>query len=472
MTKATPTDAVFLADPAIWDQPQERSGADMQIVDGTRIAVIGGGPAGSMFSFFLLRLLRMSAHDVQVTIYEPRDFDVGGPAGCNHCGGIVSESLVQLLAAEGIHLPEDVVQRGIEAYDLHMDIGSVSIRTPLEEKRIAAVYRGNGPRNSSLLDQKGFDRYLLDNAREQGADVRRKLVSSVAWREGRPVLTASDGTEEEYDLLVVASGVNSLVMHLIEDLNLGYRSPETVKTFISEYHLGEDQVRRRFGNAMNVFLLDIPRLKFAAAIPKGAYVTVVMLGRNIDDELVRSFMNADEVRARFDDGVVPANVCHCFPRINLSPARQPFADRLVFVGDAGVSRLYKDGIGAAYRTAKAAARTVAAHGFSGADFAKHYAPVCRRLSFDNNVGKFIFTVSNLIQTNRFARRGVLRMTALEQASRTRPRRMSGVLWDLFTGSAPYYDVFLRTLHPMFLFQVVWNLVAGNLLQKRTQPGMS
>jgi hypothetical protein len=84
--------------------------------------------------------------DVQVDIYEPRDFSVPAPGGCNMCGGIISESLVQILAADGINLPPTVVQRGIDSYVLHMDVDSVHIETPLHEKRIAAVHRGVGPR--------------------------------------------------------------------------------------------------------------------------------------------------------------------------------------------------------------------------------------------------------------------------------------------------------------------------------------
>ena len=38
---------------------------------------------------------------------------------------------------------------------------------------------------------------------------------------------------------------------------------------------------------MHVFLLDIPRLEIAALIPKGDYVTLAMLGEEIDDDLVR-----------------------------------------------------------------------------------------------------------------------------------------------------------------------------------------
>jgi hypothetical protein len=187
-----------------------------------------------------------------------------------------------------------------------------------------------------------------------------------------------------------------------------------------------------------------------------------MLGDNIDDELVNAFMNSAEVRAIFPNRLVPANVCHCFPRINMRGAKKPYADRLVIVGDSGVSRLYKDGIGAAYRTAKAAAVTAALHGVSEEAFSNHFGPACRKLAFDNAIGKFIFSFSHLIQASRFARRGVLRMTALEQADASRPKRMSGVLWDLFTGSAPYRDVFLRTLNPAFLGGVLWNLLAGNI----------
>ena len=69
------------------------------------MAVIGGGPAGSLFSYFLLTMAERVGIDLHVDIYEPRDFSRPGPVGCNMCGGVVSESMVQLLSAEGIKLP-------------------------------------------------------------------------------------------------------------------------------------------------------------------------------------------------------------------------------------------------------------------------------------------------------------------------------------------------------------------------------
>jgi len=144
----------------------------LALSDGSRVGVIGGGPAGTFFTHFLLRLAAAVDLDVAVDIYEPRNFAYQGPAGCNHCGGIVSESLVQLLATEGINLPPSIVRRGIESYVLHMDIGNVRIETPLHEKRIAAVFRGNGPRVSEPIGASGsFDGYLLELAASSGAKV-------------------------------------------------------------------------------------------------------------------------------------------------------------------------------------------------------------------------------------------------------------------------------------------------------------
>jgi flavin-dependent dehydrogenase len=447
-----------------------RSKSTKPLRDGSRIAVIGAGPAGSMFSYFLLNMADSVALDLKVDLYEPRHFCHRGPAGCNHCGGVVSESLVQRLATEGIALPDDVVQRGLESYTLHMDIGDVEIATPLQESRIAAIYRGNGPRNSEPLDTHSFDGYLQQLAARKGARLVRQLVAEVRNEDDIMRVECADGTQEEYDLVVVASGVNSRLAKSLENLAEEHESPALTKTFICEFRLGREVIRETLGPSMHVFLLDIPRLEFAALIPKGDYATLCLLGDDIDDELMDRFFGSPEVARCFPGGVIPRHICHCYPRINIRTAQPPYGDRLVMIGDSGTTRLYKDGIGAAYRTAKAAARTVAFHGVSAEDFREHYWPLCRKIDADNRVGKFVFGVGSLVQRARFARRGVLRMTETEQQS-DGPRRMSGVLWDLFSGSAPYTDVFLRTLHPAYVGSLVWNLVAGNLPRRGERPAI-
>ena len=428
---------------------------------GSRVAVIGGGPAGSFFSYFLMEIARRVGIDINVDVYESRDFSRPGPPGCNMCGGIVSESLVQTLAAEGINLPSTVVQRGIDSYQLHMDVGSVRIETPLCEMRIAAVHRGSGPRDVEGSKWISFDGYLQRLVLEKGAHLVRGRVDEVNCRGGRPEIKVRGGPVQDYDLLVVAVGVNSGTLRLFEKLELGYKLPHTTKTFISEYYLGEEAIARALGNSMHVFLLDIPRLEFAAIIPKGDYVTVCLLGNDIDSSLVKSFLDSPEVKQCFPPcWQSDRSSCQCWPSMNVQGAVTPFAERVVFIGDCGVTRLYKDGIGAAYRTAKAAATTAIFRGVSASSFRKYYWPICHSIGSDNTLGKLSFGAVRKVRKARFARRAILRMSTMEQQREPRCRRMSMVLWDMFTGSAPYKNILLRMLNPGFLSRFLWSIVVS------------
>jgi flavin-dependent dehydrogenase len=441
---------------------QEGNSGGLKLDSGSQVAVVGSGPAGSFFSYFLLDLAQRVGIDLQVDIYEPRDFALPGPTGCNMCGGVVSESLVQMLATEGINLPSTVVQRGIGSYMLHTDVGSVRIETPLEEKRIAAVHRGSGPRNIKEVKWTSFDRYLQELAVAKGARLVRDRVDKLTWPDGRPQVKTRGGSSQDYDLLAVAVGVNSAGAKLFQEAIPTYISPRTTKTYICEYPLGEESIRKYLGDSMHVFLLNISRLEFAAVIPKGDYATVCLLGEEIDGPMIKSFLESPAVRACFPPDTPLEPPCHCSPRINIYSAVQPFADRIVFIGDSGVTRLFKDGIGAAYRTAKAAATTAVFHGLSSEDFRQHYLPTCSKIDADNRIGRAIFAVTRLMQKRRHDLRGILRMVSTEQQNKSRAPRMSMVLWDLFTGSAPYREIILRAMHPVFLGRFLWSVIVGNL----------
>jgi flavin-dependent dehydrogenase len=155
----------------------------------SRIGVIGGGPSGAMTAFFLLEMAERLGLSLTVDLYESRHFTRYGPSGCNMCAGVVSESLIQTLAAEGIPLPSAmVIQRGIDSYVLHTSgLPVVTIDTPVDEVRIAAVYRGGGPRKPAG-DQlwSSFDHFLLEMARHKGANILPLRVTDLAWDAGRP----------------------------------------------------------------------------------------------------------------------------------------------------------------------------------------------------------------------------------------------------------------------------------------------
>jgi flavin-dependent dehydrogenase len=431
---------------------------DFSLRDGARIAVVGGGPAGSFFAYFLLKMAEAIDLDVAVDIYEPRSFSYCGPAGCNHCGGIVSESLVQILAAEGIKLPASVVRRAIESYVVHMDVGSVRIESPAGERRIAALYRGHGPRESEEAPGESFDHFLMDMAVDRGARVVRKLVSGIDWSDALPRVVEPGGTETAYDLVAVATGVNSNFVRLLEGSGVELCTPETTRTYICEFRADAEEIEARLGHSMHVFLLDIPRLEFAALIPKGEYVTMCLLGEEVDQDLVHAFLTAPEVTRCLPVGEVPC-VCACSPLINVRGVRRPFADRLVVVGDSGVTRLYKDGIGAAYRTAKSAATTAVIQGISEDAFRRSYLPTCDAIASDNSIGRVMFAFSHVFKHMRFTRRAILRKTTREQSGRGDEKRLSFVLWNMFTGSAPYREIFVSALHPRFLGGMLWNLAA-------------
>jgi flavin-dependent dehydrogenase len=436
----------------------EEENREFNLRDGSRVAVVGGGPAGSFFSFFLLKMAAAIDLDLEVEIFEPRSFDYCGPCGCNHCGGIVSESLVQILSAEGIILPGQVVQRGVESYVVHMDVGDVAIASPVHEQRIAALYRGNGPRDGGDAELASFDGHLQGLAVDRGARVVRKLITGLErTHDDRPRLVYADGTANAFDLVAVATGVNSNFLRLVESYSETFRLPRTTRGSICEFRASDRDTIERLGRSVHVFLLDLPRFEFAAIIPKGRFATMVMVGDDIDEELVTAFLQDPVVQRILPEGAASC-VCSCSPLINLGARARPYADRLVMIGDSGVTRLYKDGIGAAYRTGKAAATTAIFHGVSSADFGQHFWPACRSISRDNSVGRLMFASNGLMKHSRFMRNTILKMATREQQHEGAKPHMSSLLWNMFTGSAPYTEMFRDAMRPGFSWNFLRSLV--------------
>ncbi|NGZ28393.1 MAG: hypothetical protein G8345_16080 [Magnetococcales bacterium] len=430
----------------------------MKLRENARIAILGGGPAGSMSGFFLKELAARINLKLTVNIFEPRDFSRTGPPGCNMCAGVVSEELVQTLAAEGINLPEMVVQRGIDTYFLHTSgLEPVDIAIPDVGMRIATVYRGGGPRLSPEgVQWSSFDGFLLELAKSKGVNHIPQRVTGLSWHKDRPRVSCKGHADEDYDLVIGAMGVNSASLKLFEELGFSYQAPPVSKGYLSEIYLGVEKTRKYFGmGSMHIFLLEIPGLKFAALIPKTENITVCLLGEDINREIVQQFFAAPEVRACFPpdwDGI--GDVCRCMPKLNLGLAQNPYGNRVVMVGDCAISRLYKDGIGAAYITAKAAAVTAVFLGVHRDDFHNYYRPVVQRMDRDNHVGEMIFYITTFYQRLSLLRMGMVRMIAMEKRVSPQSRDMSRVLWDTFTGSAPYWEIFLRCFHPRFVYRLV------------------
>jgi len=425
--------------------------ADPYVLEnGSEIAVIGGGPTGSFFSIFALKMAKMIGKELNVTIYEPKDFTKDGPLGCNRCGGIISELLVQTLAVEGINLPETLVQRGINSYRLYTDHGNVFIETPSHEKTIATVYRGGGPKGIIGKDKESFDKFLLDLAVSEGAIHNPLKIDRIEYNNIRPVLYAKGQKIQEPDLAVGAIGVKSQTYKIFEDMGFGYRRPETVTAAIAEISMHRSAISEYFGNSVHLFLLPIKGVKFAAMIPKGTYITVCILGKDIVMDTINNFLDNRVVKSILPKTETYTINCRCLPKMNVGAPKIPFNHRVILCGDAGSTRLFKDGLGAAYIMGKAAAKTAVFHGVSKQHFQKEYYPVYRNIIIDNKFGKVLFAVTDAFKVHKVLNKSMFRVVQKEQLEPSCPKILSSVLWDMFTGNELYKDIFRRAINfPLF-----------------------
>jgi flavin-dependent dehydrogenase len=279
-----------------------------------------------------------------------------------------------------------------------------------------------------------FDNWLLKQAQQRGAEIRRGRVQTIMRGERPVVVTAHEKLEA--DLVVVATGVNSRAPL---DVAWHYQPPRTETMAQDEIPLPGGFLTDR----VHIFF-DHPReLIFGGLIPKGRYANISLLGRGLPPDAIGDFLEGNKLTKFFPEGT-PA-LCGCTPRVAISAAPKFYDDRLVIVGDAAVTRLYKDGIGAAFTTAEAAARTAFQIGISWRDFAKGYHPTCQHITMDNFYGRIMFRIWAAARRAPFLmnawRRAILSEVDLPKADQVHAR----VLWGMFTGDESYRKIFYMSL---------------------------
>lgn len=441
-----------------------KSNTKIELFDGANIAVIGGGPSGSFFAYYALEFASRLDLNINIDIYEGKNFTKIGSGGCNHCGGIVSESLVQKLSADGIIIPREIIQRSINSYTLHVEQGDVVIQTRSEEHRIASIFRGCGPRGCMDKSKRSFDNFLLSLCREKGANVILEKVKSLERQDDGIIVRPAKSKAGKYDFVAGGVGLGKQALDMFKTICPDFIPPKVTRTYICEFLLEQEQVNAYFGESMHVFLLDIPNITFGALIPKEDYVTLVLLGKDIDQDVVERFISSEQVKGRFPQDMVlkDAAPCKCYPLINFKEAIHPYADRVVLIGDSASSKLYKNGIGAAYITGRAAAKAALFKGIDQKSLEKFYIPVCRDLDLDNRVGKLIFLFTRIIQKSSVLKRGLLRQVIKEQNRDGDKKLMSSALWDTFTGSAGYRNILKRFLNPVLLFNFIKSIFSSSI----------
>jgi hypothetical protein len=201
-----------------------------------------------------------------------------------------------------------------------------------------------------------------------------------------------------------------------------------------------------------------PGLTFGALTPKGRYLNISLLGRNLATDAINDFIEAQGLNAQLSQP--SGSLCGCTPRIAIRSARSYYGKRWVAVGDAAVTRLYKDGIGSAFVTSKKAMQAVIKNGISRSAFRKVYAPYCRQIARDNTYGRLLFRLWSLTLRIPTLLNGWVRAIQLEKEWPTEQRVHERILWGMFTGDVPYRELFWYSISPDAL-RVLWRGIRSN-----------
>ncbi len=437
-----------------------------QIENGSKIAIVGGGPAGSFFALYLLHFARMKGIQPEITIYQQRSFDSLGPKGCKGCAGILSPSLVKNLAELELDIPDEVIQARIDRFAVHSPYASIDISNPEKDSQILSVYRGNGPRISHYEKDVTFDGWLLRQAEKRGARVENRNVSIIRVSSGEEAEIETAREKIHYDLVALATGVNAKVLR-IEGVN--YIHPETHIMAMNELYAGADEVSSSLGRVAHAFLIPHSGMIFGTLVPKGDFINVSVLSSSEYPVSVADFLGYDIVGERLPSHYEFA--CGCRPRTAYGPARNYYADRFVAIGDAAATRLYKDGIGSSLTAARAAAHTAVNEGVSRLHFERFYRPLYRAMHRNNKWGHILFTVNDIIKNSSVFLQAQQRLIGDEQDLPPDRQYFTKAAWGMFTGTYTYGEIAKMIFYPLSLARLASALTRefmDNLLHKKKE----
>ena len=408
--------------------------------DGAEVGVIGAGPAGTFFALHLLAILAPTGRTARICLIDRKSFDCSGPSGCNMCAGAIGAGMIEKLAHLGLVLDDRVVRRIADGYEIHGRGVSVTVRNP-GRGAIYTVFRGGGP-----VTQRGkarsFDQYLLDAALARGAEFIHDRVEGIV-RTGRGFrVDFSGGGQREFDFLVGAFGVNSVVHR---KLDIGYAPPSTWHTVQAEIPVDNDFVVNRLRNRIHILPAIGKSIRFLAITPKDDFLTLTGIGKHV--------RIADLERERGENGaladLIPPNVkfmCHCHPQAPVGYARNPLSDRIAVVGDAFISRYLKNGIESSHDTSRVLAEAIARQGVSPEALRRYFhRPCLEQFRHDNIWGRVLFGIYE--EVLRKGRLSDAYLRSVTRAAEAGDETQARILWSVFAGDAPYREIAREVFAP-------------------------
>jgi flavin-dependent dehydrogenase len=421
---------------------------------GGRIGIIGAGPAGSFFAIHLLRKSKLNKIYFDINLFDRKFFTESGPRGCNMCAGAIGANLIERLKDIGIYLPKRVIRDEVNGYIIHGRGDFSYIRTNPSMK-IYTVFRGAGPHQIKDKNIEGLDHYLLNYATNLGAKFHNFTVDKIIF-EDNCIKLIHESKDDEFDLVVGAFGVNTVISDKIE---YGYSPPKTWHSCQAELNVSPKYFKSKFSKMIHIFLSNNPSIEFSAITPKGDCLTFTSIGKHVKiDDVKYEINNNREINNLLSDGY--EIICHCHPRLPATSAKNPFRDRFVTIGDAFISRYLKNGIESSFYTANFAVETILNSGISLKDFKKFYNPPCIKMfEFDNLCGRLLFKIYGYSSKNTIISKAYISEVKREQKNNKQKSRIaSDILWNLFTGDLSYKKIFIKFFNPIFLFRLFLKMI--------------
>jgi flavin-dependent dehydrogenase len=402
-----------------------------KLLNGSVVAIIGGGPAGCSCAIKLRQLAEERGINLQIILFERKDFNLH----YNQCVGVLSPPAEKLLKEElSISIPQELIKRKIMGYYISSEKSEIFLQSKSEEDPTYAVRRVK------------FDKFILDEVKKRGIEVIHSRVTDIEFIDRDPkceVKIYSESCTITADMVVGAFGLDEGSLHMFEEStrNRGrYVRPKMVMhTFITKVHPDSSEfINEKLGDIIHAFLLSsLPNIEFGAITPKGDHIIINIAGEHVTYVDLENFLKHPAVakflppaRKNIDQMVFYKG--H-FPT---SPARNPYGDRYITVGDStGWLRPFKGkGITTAVMTGIFAAKAMINHGISKKEL-DAYATECEYLTKDYPYGTVVRFCSHLaVNTNYY---NFLIEYAKEE------ERLAKIFYDSVSGRRSYKDIFLE-----------------------------
>lgn len=418
----------------------ETNNENLILQDGSTIAIIGGGPAGCSCAIKLKLESAKHSKNIHVILFEGKDFE----NHYNQCVGVLSPPVIRIITELlGIEFPWDLIQQRIFAYRLH---------SPARE--LLLVGQGISEPTYTIRRVK-FDKMLLHHASNLGVEIIHSRATGIEFINSYPhneVRVYSESGYHRADAVVGAFGTDDSMHTIFEKSTNGnnrYRRPgKYLKTFITKFYTGKTFIDRKVGGTIYAFLTPpcIPDIEFGAITPKEDHVIVNIAGGNITSLDMDRFLQLPQVTAHLPE--FDMNVLSYFEgKFPISPAKNPFGDRYVMVGDAtGWMRPFKGkGINTALLTGIRAADTMLRYGFSREAF-KHYALDSKELLDDYHYGAAVRYLCKYILKNSI-------LDSVIESGMTDPI-IYNALYNSVSGEKPYKVVIKSMLNIISIKRII------------------